>query len=94
MTKSNSVAAIVLGAAIGLTLIRFFTLSKEERDQVLSDIKHKTSDLLDDAEATVEKVKHYVEELKSKRPEEWTDKVFVIRNMLKDLYGAENRLLR
>jgi len=94
MTKSNSVAAIVLGAAIGLTLIRFFTLSKEERDQVLSDIKHKTSDLLDDAEATVEKVKHYVEELKSKRPEEWTDKIFVIRNMLKDLYGAENRLLR
>jgi len=94
MTKSNSVAAIVLGAAIGLTLIRFFTLSKEERDQVLSDIKNKTSDLLDDAEATVEKVKHYVEELKSKRPEEWTDKIFVIRNMLKDLYGAENRLLR
>jgi len=94
MTKSNSVAAIVLGAAIGLTLIRFFTLSKEERDQVLSDIKHKTSDLLDDAEATVEKVKHYVEELKSKRPEERTDKIFVIRNMLKDLYGAENRLLR
>jgi hypothetical protein len=94
MTKSNSVAAIVLGAAIGLTLIRFFTLSKEERDQVLSDIKHKTSDLLDDAEATVEKVKHYVDELKSKRPEEWTDKIFVIRNMLKDLYGAENRLLR
>lgn len=94
MTKSNSVAAIVLGAAIGLTLIRFFNLSKEERDQVLTDIKHKTSDLLDDAEATVEKVKHYVEELKSKRPEEWTDKIFVIRNMLKDLYGAENRLLR
>jgi hypothetical protein len=94
MSKSNSIAAIILGAAVGLTLIRFFSLSKDEREQVLADIKHKTHDLLDDAEATVEKVKHYVEELKSKRPEEWTDKLFVIKNMLKDLYGAEQRMLR
>ncbi len=94
MANSNSIAAIILGAAVGLTLLRFFNLSKDERDQVLSDIKNKTHDLLDDAEATVEKVKHYVEELKSKRPDEWTDKIFVIKNMLKDLYGAEHRLLR
>ncbi len=94
MAKSNSVAAIILGAAVGLTLIRFFNLSQEERDQVISDIKRKTNDLLDDAEATVEKVKQYVEELKSKRPDEWTDKIFVVRNMLKDLYGPEHRLLR
>ena len=94
MAKSNSVAAIILGAAVGLTLIRFFNLTKDERDQVISDIKRKTNDLLDDAEATVEKVKHYVEELQSKRPDEWTDKIFVVRNMLKDLYGPEHRLLR
>jgi hypothetical protein len=94
MAKSNSIAAIILGAAVGLTLLRFFSLSKDERDQVLNDIKNKTHDLLDDAEATVEKVKHYVEELKSKRPEEWTDKLFVVKNMLKDLYGTEQRMLR
>jgi len=94
MAKSNSVEVIILGAAIGLTLIRFFSLSKSERDQVLSDIKSKTHDLLDDAEATVEKVKHYVEELKSKGADEWTDKLFIIKNMLRDLYGTEQRLLR
>ena len=94
MDKSNSIAAIILGAAVGLTLLRFFSLSKDERDQVFNDIKNKTHDLLDDAEATVEKVKHYVEELKSKRPEEWTDKLFIVKNMLKDLYGAEQRMLR
>jgi uncharacterized Rmd1/YagE family protein len=94
MAKSNSIAAIILGAAVGLTLLRFFNLSKAERNQVLADIKYKSHDLLDDAEATVEKVKHYVEELKSKSADEWTDKIFVMKNMLKDLYGAEHRLLR
>ena len=94
MAKSNSIPAIILGAAVGLTLLRFFNLTKDERDQVLSDIKNKTHDLLDDAEATVEKVKHYVEELKSKGNDEWTDKLFIIKNMIKDLYGTEHRLLR
>ena len=94
MAKSNSIAAIILGAASGLTLLKFFNLSKEERNQVLTDIKNKTHDLLDDAESTVEKVKHYIEEFDSKRTSEWTDKIFVLKNMLKDLYGSEQRLFR
>ncbi len=56
MNKSSTIAAMILGAAAGVALLRFFTMSKEERDEFLSYLKSKTNFLLDNAEDTVERV--------------------------------------
>ncbi len=93
MNKSNTIAAIILGAAAGVALIRFFNMPKEEKDAFLSHLKNTTHDLLDNAEETVEKVEQYMDEIKSKGENEWIDKLYVLKRMFKDLYGSQQHFL-
>lgn len=93
MAKSSQIGAIILGAAAIVAILKFYDMPKAERDLFFSNLKNKTHDLLDDAESTVEKVEHYVAQLKSKSADEWVDKVHILRGMFKDLYGSELRLL-
>ena len=93
MNKPNTVAAIILGAAAGVALIRFFSMPKEEREAFFSHLKNTTHGLLDDAEETVEKVEHYMNEIKSKGENEWIDKLYVLKKMFRELYGSEKHYL-
>ncbi len=93
MNKSNTIAAIILGAAAGVALLRFFSMPKEEKDAFLAHLKETTNDLLDNAEDTVEKVEHYMSQIKSRGQNQLVDKLFILKNMFKDLYGSEQRFL-
>jgi hypothetical protein len=93
MNKSHTIAAIILGAAASVALIRFFNMPKEEREIYFSHLKNTTHILLDDAEETVEKVEHYMDEIKSKDENEWIDKLYILKRMFKDLYGSEQHFL-
>jgi hypothetical protein len=89
MLKSNTIGAIILGAAAGVALLKFLNMSKEDRDAFFSYLKNKTNDLLDDAETTVEKVEYFMDELKSKDEGEWIDKLYVLKKMFRELYGSD-----
>ena len=93
MAKTNKIAAIILGAAAGVALIKFFSMPKEERDEFFSTIKSRTSELLDNAEDTVEKVEHYIDEYKAKGENEWIDKLYILKKMFKNLYGSGKHYL-
>ena len=93
MNKSNTVAAVILGAAAGVALIRFFNMPKEKRDAFFSHLKNTTHNLLDEAEETVEKVEQYMDEIKAKGEDEFIDKLYVLRRMFKDLYGSQEHFL-
>ena len=93
MTKSNTIAAIILGASAGVALLKFFSMPKEERDAFIDHIKSRTNSLLDDAEQTVEKVERFMNEIKLKEEDEWVDKLLVVKKMFKDLYGSEKHYL-
>lgn len=93
MTSTDRVAAIILGAAAGLALIRYFKMPVEERKEFCEHLKAKTSELLDNAEETVEKVEHAMSEFKGKRENEWIDKLFVVKKTLNNLYGSEKHFL-
>ncbi|MEO9211226.1 MAG: hypothetical protein ABI208_09005 [Ginsengibacter sp.] len=93
MEKSNKIAALILGAAAGVALVRFFSMPKEEQEELCAHIKNKTSQLLDNAEDSVEKIEHFMEEFKSKEANDWIDKLYVLKKMLKDFYGAQKHLL-
>ncbi len=93
MAKSNTIAAIILGASAGVALLKFFSMPKEERDAFLSHLKKRTNDLLDNAEETVEKVEHFMDEIKIKGEDEWIDKLLVLKKMLGDLYGSDKHYL-
>ena len=93
MNKSNTIAAVILGAAAGVALIRFFNMPKEKKDIFFSHLKNTTHSLLDEAEETVEKVEHYMDEIKLKEEDEWIDKLYILKRMFKDLYGSEQHYL-
>lgn len=93
MTKSNKIAAIILGAAGGFALIKFLSMPKEDRNEFYSYMKKKTHDLLDNAEETVEKVEHYMDEFKEKGDDEWIDKIYILKKMFKNLYGTDKHYL-
>ncbi len=93
MSKSNYIGAIILGAAAGLALLKFYSMTYEEREEFISHLKNKSHDLLDDAENTVDKVNHYFAEIDTKQRSEWVDKLFIVKRLLTDLFGSERRYL-
>jgi hypothetical protein len=93
MTKTNKIAAIILGAAGGFALIKFLSMPKEERNDFYNFLKNKTRELLDNAEETVEKVDHYMDEFKDKGKDEWIDKIYILKKMFKNLYGSDRQFL-
>lgn len=93
MAKSNTVAAIILGAAGGFALIKFLSMPKEKRNEFYDFLKHKTNELLDNAEETVEKVEHYMDEFKDKGEDDWIDKIYILKKMFKNLYGSQRHYL-
>jgi hypothetical protein len=93
MSKENTIGALILGAAVGVALLKFYSMPKEDKDEFISHLKNKAHDLLDDAEGTVERIKDHFAEIDSKQPNEWVDKMFVIKRMLGELFGSERRYL-
>jgi hypothetical protein len=87
MSKSNYIGGIILGAAAALAIYKFYSMTPEERDELISDIKEKTHDLLNNAEETVEKVEHYVAQIKEKGEGEWVDKMYLAKKMISEFYG-------
>ena len=93
MANTNKIAAIILGAAAGVALIKFFSMPKVEREEFYAHLKNQTHLLLDNAEETVEKVEQYMDELKEKGEDEWIDKIYVLKKMFKNLYGSNRHYL-
>jgi len=93
MAKSNTIAAFILGAAAGVALLKYCNMPKEKRDAFFSHLKNTTNDLLDNAEVTVEKVEHFMDEIKSKGENEWIDKLYILKKMFREFYGSEKHYL-
>ena len=93
MAKSTTIASLILGASIGFALLKFYNMSKEDREAFYDHLKNTTNDLLDDAETTVEKVEHYMDEIKLKGENKWVEKLYVLKKMFTDFYGTEGRYI-
>ena len=91
MSKANTIGAIILGAAAGVALIKFFSMPELERDEFVTHLKNRAHDLLDDAEGTVDKVKNHFAEIDSR--ENPIDKLFVVKRLISELFGSEKRFL-
>jgi len=93
MAKSDTIAAIILGAAGGFALIKFLSMPQEKRNEFYGFLKQKTNDLLENTEETVEKVEHYMDEFKEKGEGDWIDKIYILKKMFKNLYGSQRHYL-
>jgi len=93
MAKSDTIAAIIIGAAGGFALIKFLSMPQEKRNEFYGFLKQKTNDLLENTEETVEKVEHYMDEFKEKGEGDWIDKIYILKKMFKNLYGSQRHYL-
>ena len=93
MTKSDKAALLILAAAAGVAIWRFFNMPAEDRQQFYRQIKEKTNSLLDNAEDTVEKVNHFITEIDDKGKDDWIDKLYLVKKMFRDLYGSDKKYL-
>ena len=65
----------------------------EERNEFVRHIKDTTFELLDNAGETVEKVDHFITQIDQKGGDEWIDKLYLFKQMFRDLYGSDKRFL-
>ena len=93
MTKSDKAALVILGAAAGVAIWRFFKMPLIERQEFCRHITETTNELLNNAEDTVEKVNHFITEIDEKGKDDWIDKLYLVKKMFRDLYGSEKRYL-
>lgn len=93
MNKANTIGALILGAAAGVALVKYFSMPEYEREEFITHLKNRAHDLLDDAEGTVDKIKEHFAEIDMKPKEAWVDKLFVAKRLLTDLFGSEKRFL-
>lgn len=90
MTKTDKVATLLLGAAIGVAAYRFFTMPRFERNEFVEHLKDRTLDLLQNTETTVDRVDHFLAQID--HPENtWLQRLVVIKNMLADLYKNDQK---
>ncbi len=93
MAKTSTITGIILGASIGLALLKFYSMPKEDRDAFFNYLKKQTDSLLDNAEDTVEKVERFVGEMKGSGEKGLIEKLYVLKKMFTDLYGTDKRYL-
>ncbi|MBS1737831.1 MAG: hypothetical protein JSS98_14695 [Bacteroidetes bacterium] len=93
MTRTDKVAVIILGAAAGLAIARYFKMPAEERKEFCDHLKNRTFELLDNAEETVEKIEQGMSDFKEKRDNEWIDKLYAVKKTIKSLYGSDKHFL-
>ena len=93
MSRTNTIGALILGAAIGVAMVKYFSMPEEEKEEFIAHLKNRAHELLDDAENTVDTVKQHFAEIDNKPKEAWVDKLFVAKRLLTGLFGSEKRFL-
>lgn len=91
MSRNNKIAAIILGAAVTLVVVKYMSMDKEEKRNLCQRFKERTDELLDKADETVDKVNEFMDEFDKQPKDAWLDKLFVIRKMFRSFYGSDKR---
>ena len=89
MTNSDKISVILLGAAAGVALVKFFNMDEEEREKFFNHLKDRLQYLLKDTEGTVDTVKKHFAMIDDKPSGAWIDKMMIFKKLLTSLFGTE-----
>jgi gas vesicle protein len=85
--NSKHIATFILGAAAGLAAAKYMSMSEEEREKLLKDLKDKANSFKDEAESAAEKAKDYFTELKTKGADALKEHMTDAEKMLHELFS-------
>lgn len=75
--------SFILGAAAGIAVYKYSSMSKDERQEFMDNMKDKATKLKEDAECAVDKAKNYFEDMKKKT----ADHISTAERKVKDMFG-------
>jgi gas vesicle protein len=88
--NSKHIATFLLGAAAGLAAHKYATMSEEEKEKLMEDIKEKANAFKADAEGMADKAKDYFDELKTKGESALKENLGDVESMFNELFGKKN----
>ena len=92
MTNADKVTIVLLGAAVGVAIYRFFNLSDKEKQEFYDALKDRAQLLLKNTDETVETVKQYFTQIDAQPKGALADKLLIFKKMLTSLFGIEKQL--
>ena len=87
--NAKHIATFLLGAAAGLAAHKYMTMTDEEKEKLMADIKAKADSFKDEAESMADKAREYFEELRSKGSTAFKDNMGDVDSMFNDLFGKK-----
>ncbi len=93
MASANKIEAIILGAAVGVAVLRYFNMSQEDKEAFMNHLKDRVHLLLEDTDGTIAKVKEHFAMIDQKGKDEWVDKAMILKKLLTTLFGTNGKLL-
>lgn len=88
--NAKHIATFLLGAAAGLAAAKYMSMTDEEKEKLMKDIKDKSNAMKGEAEGAWEKTKDYFEELRTKGTESMKDHMADAEKMMNDLFGKKS----
>ena len=88
--NSKHIATFLLGAAAGLAAYKYATMSEEEKEKMMADLKQKANSFKEEAEGMADKAKDYFEELRTKGSSALKDNLGEAEDVINDLFGKKN----
>lgn len=87
--NSKHIATFLLGAAAGYAAFKYSSMSEEEKEKLMADLKAKAQDLKTEAEGMAEKAKEYFEELKTKGSSAMKEQMGNVDSIFDDLFATK-----
>lgn len=87
MVNSKHIATFLLGAAAGAAIMKYNSMTPEEQEKFMENLKEKANRLKDEAEKATETVKNYMSELQEKGMESLKDYIGETEKSFKDLFN-------
>lgn len=89
MLGSKNIATFLLGALAGVAAYKYVSMTDEEKEKLVNDIKEKATKLMDQAEGAEDRVAEYFNEIRAKGSDVLKEHWPKVEAFFQDLFKAE-----
>ncbi|HET9057213.1 MAG TPA: hypothetical protein VFN30_10240 [Chitinophagaceae bacterium] len=86
---AKHIATFLLGAAAGLAAAKYMSMTEEEKEKFMSDLKDKANSFKEEAEGAWTKTRDYFEELRTKGTDAIKEHMADAEKMMNDLFNKK-----
>lgn len=90
MVNNKHIATFILGALAGLAAGKYASMSDEEKEKMMANLKEKANNLKDDAVKAADNAKDYFSELKTKGVDAIKEHFPGAEKWMNDLFGSKD----